>query len=272
RNEEPNLRGFLEEMALTTRDDLKEEDDKKKKEAVTLMTLHSAKGLEFPHVYMVGMEEGILPHQRSVLENKSVDEERRLAYVGVTRAQDTLTLTFCKGRMKWGKLRVSIPSRFIMEMRGETERAQRAADAARAQFEAAAAFSAKKEAEKAKKAGKSGKSAKATTKVPTRGVGTRPSKLAQGPRSNAQLPNRDAEASGAAADFSADFSAEPAAERISTAQPYAGGDFSKPAAVLDGFDGAPISLRPGAPTEPPGAPSQFPPGQLPQTSSAPSQR
>ncbi|HEX7452596.1 MAG TPA: 3'-5' exonuclease, partial [Polyangiaceae bacterium] len=74
--------------------------------------------------------EGLLPHQRSVVDGKSIDEERRLCYVGVTRAQDSLTLTFCKERMKWGKPRAQIPSRFLMEMRGETERARKAAEAA----------------------------------------------------------------------------------------------------------------------------------------------
>lgn len=248
REKEPNLPGFLEEMALTTRDDLKEEDDKKKKEAVTLMTLHSAKGLEFPHVYMVGMEEGILPHQRSVLENKSVDEERRLAYVGVTRAQDTLTLTFCKGRMKWGKLRVSIPSRFIMEMRGETERAQRAAEASRAQFEAAAAYSAKKDQEKAKKAGKT---AKAAGKVPARGVGTRPSKLRA---RDTQPAETDAPGHGQFIDSARDVSrpAAPTTAADREAQPWPS-DLSEPTAVRDGFDGAAISLRPGAPSQPPHA-------------------
>ncbi|HEY3255224.1 MAG TPA: 3'-5' exonuclease, partial [Polyangiaceae bacterium] len=123
------LQGFLEEAALAGREDQKD-DDKRERRAVTLMTLHSAKGLEFPHVYLVGMEEGLLPHQRSIVDGKSIDEERRLAYVGVTRAQDTLTLTFCKERMKWGKPRAQIPSRFLMEMRGETERAKKAAEAA----------------------------------------------------------------------------------------------------------------------------------------------
>ena len=129
RNEDATLQGFLEEAALAGREDQKD-DDKKERKAVTLMTLHSAKGLEFPHVYLVGMEEGLMPHQRSIIDGKSIDEERRLAYVGVTRAQDTLTLTFCKERMKWGKPRAQIPSRFLMEMRGETERAKKAAEAA----------------------------------------------------------------------------------------------------------------------------------------------
>jgi DNA helicase-2/ATP-dependent DNA helicase PcrA len=129
RTEGATLQGFLEEAALAGREDQKD-DDKRERRAVTLMTLHSAKGLEFPHVYLVGMEEGLMPHQRSIVDGKSIDEERRLAYVGVTRAQDTLTLTFCKERMKWGKPRAQIPSRFLMEMRGETERAKKAAEAA----------------------------------------------------------------------------------------------------------------------------------------------
>jgi DNA helicase-2/ATP-dependent DNA helicase PcrA len=136
RAETPSLLGFLEEATLADKDDYG--DDKKERHALTLMTLHSAKGLEFPHVYLVGMEEGLLPHQRSILDGKSIEEERRLCYVGVTRAQDTLVLSFCRERMKWGKPRPSIPSRFLMEMRGETERAKRAAEAATAMFQEAA--------------------------------------------------------------------------------------------------------------------------------------
>jgi DNA helicase-2/ATP-dependent DNA helicase PcrA len=132
RHEDATLQGFLEETALAGRDD--EKDDEKKPHALTLMTLHSAKGLEFPHVYLVGLEEGVLPHARSITEGRGIDEERRLCYVGVTRAQTTLTLSFAKGRTKWGKPRPSIPSRFLMEMRGDTERAQRAAAAAEALF------------------------------------------------------------------------------------------------------------------------------------------
>jgi DNA helicase-2/ATP-dependent DNA helicase PcrA len=126
RAENPSLLGFLEEATLADRDE-RDDDDKRERHALTLMTLHSAKGLEFPHVYLVGMEEGLLPHQRSILDGNGVEEERRLCYVGVTRAQDTLVLSFCRERMKWGKARPSIPSRFLMEMRGETEKAQRLA-------------------------------------------------------------------------------------------------------------------------------------------------
>jgi DNA helicase II / ATP-dependent DNA helicase PcrA len=143
RAETPSLLGFLEESTLADRDDYG--DDKKERHALTLMTLHSAKGLEFPHVYLIGMEEGLLPHQRSILDGRSIEEERRLCYVGVTRAQDTLVLSFCRERMKWGKPRPSIPSRFLMEMRGETERAKRAAEAATAMFQEAAKLAQKAE-------------------------------------------------------------------------------------------------------------------------------
>ncbi|MEO8177404.1 MAG: UvrD-helicase domain-containing protein [Deltaproteobacteria bacterium] len=154
RTEQPTLAGFLDDTALAGRDDLG--DDREKKSGVTLMTLHSAKGLEFPHVYMVGMEEGLLPHKRVIAEGRGVDEERRLCYVGVTRAEDTLTLSLCKSRMKWGKSKPSIPSRFLLEMRGEKEKAAQAAAASemalqRDRVAEAAAERAASEAEKKKK-------------------------------------------------------------------------------------------------------------------------
>ncbi len=136
--EQPSLREYLDDTALTGREFAK--DDEERKAAITLMTLHSAKGLEFPHVYLVGMEEGLLPHRRTIADagGTGIDEERRLAYVGVTRAKDYLTLSYAKARMKWGKERPEIPSRFLMEMRGQTELARRAAEAAEKLFSAEA--------------------------------------------------------------------------------------------------------------------------------------
>jgi DNA helicase-2/ATP-dependent DNA helicase PcrA len=126
RAREPSLAGFLDDVLLSTRDD----DDKESqlgRNAVALMTLHSAKGLEFPEVYLVGMEEGILPHRRSIEANgDAIDEERRLCYVGVTRAQDRLTLTLALSRQKWGKARDSDPSRFLFELTGQAENPQEA--------------------------------------------------------------------------------------------------------------------------------------------------
>jgi DNA helicase-2/ATP-dependent DNA helicase PcrA len=135
RSESPSLRGFLEETALSGREDQRDDKDKKQQQAITLMTLHSAKGLEFPRVYLVGLEEGLLPHRRSLLDGgASIAEERRLAYVGVTRAQDQLTVSLAKQRMKWGKARPTIVSRFVAEMRGDSEKAKKIALAAAEQL------------------------------------------------------------------------------------------------------------------------------------------
>lgn len=113
------IAGFLQEIALTGDELGQDKEEKLERDAVALMTLHAAKGLEFREVYMVGMEEGTLPHHRSIAEpGAAVDEERRLCYVGVTRAQRRLTLTLALNRMKWGKSRPTIPSRFLYELTG----------------------------------------------------------------------------------------------------------------------------------------------------------
>jgi len=122
RSTAPSLAEFLEESALLGRDEEPDQEEQQEQDGVRLMTLHSAKGLEFPHVYLVGMEEGLLPHQRSVDADtpSAIEEERRLAYVGITRAMDALTVSRAASRTKWGKRRPSMPSRFLSEMRGES--------------------------------------------------------------------------------------------------------------------------------------------------------
>ncbi len=117
RTKQPSLEGFLEELALTSGDE-PDEKPEKRGDAVTLMTLHAAKGLEFPHVFLAGMEEGLLPHARSAAEG-SLEEERRLAYVGITRAMTTLTLTLARERARYGKRASTVPSRFYYEAQGE---------------------------------------------------------------------------------------------------------------------------------------------------------
>jgi DNA helicase-2/ATP-dependent DNA helicase PcrA len=120
----PTLGGFIDEVTLGQQDLGDEKEKQLAKNAVALMTLHSAKGLEFPYVYMVGMEEGILPHHRSLkIDSGDVEEERRLCYVGVTRARERLTLSLSLTRLKWGKPRDTIPSRFLYEIMGQAEKA-----------------------------------------------------------------------------------------------------------------------------------------------------
>ncbi|HEA3274521.1 DNA helicase Rep [Pasteurella multocida] len=100
---------------LTLRDMLERGEEDDESDQVQLMTLHASKGLEFPHVFLIGMEEGILPHQTSIDED-NVEEERRLAYVGITRAQQTLIFSLCKERRQFGELLKPEPSRFLAEL------------------------------------------------------------------------------------------------------------------------------------------------------------
>lgn len=104
--------------SLTLFDILDRQDDDEDLDCVSLMTLHAAKGLEFPHVYLVGFEENILPHRTSI-EEDSVEEERRLAYVGITRAQKTLSISFATHRQRYGETVDCDPSRFLDELPSE---------------------------------------------------------------------------------------------------------------------------------------------------------
>ena len=106
------LQQFLDDAAL---DAEPEEEDLDKKTGVTLITLHASKGLEFPVVFLLGLEEGVLPHRRSV-EEGTRDEERRLLYVGITRAQQLLFLSYCGMRKKYGELVRCEPSSFTEEL------------------------------------------------------------------------------------------------------------------------------------------------------------
>ncbi len=115
RGDDATLTSFLEEMALVSDADTIEEGDN----YVTLMTLHISKGLEFPVVFIVGMEEGLFPSARSMDEADSVEEERRLAYVGMTRARRRLFLTYARARRVWGQEQMHPPSRFLNEIPAE---------------------------------------------------------------------------------------------------------------------------------------------------------
>jgi DNA helicase-2/ATP-dependent DNA helicase PcrA len=109
------LQEFLEKLTL---DSDREEEKETEGDAVTLITMHSCKGLEFPHVYIVGLEEGLLPHSRSKAE-KSLDEERRLFYVAITRAMETLRISHCSTRKKYGTPTPCHPSSFLNELPSE---------------------------------------------------------------------------------------------------------------------------------------------------------
>ncbi len=111
-SEEPTLAGFLEEIALYTDIEQYNEGD----DAVVMMTMHSAKGLEFPHVFLVGFEDGLFPGMRAIGDRDEMEEERRLCYVAITRAKKTLTISHAKQRMLYGRTSAAMPSRFLREI------------------------------------------------------------------------------------------------------------------------------------------------------------
>ena len=108
----PTLAGFLEEIALYT--DLEEYNDSD--DAAVMMTMHSAKGLEFPHVFLVGFEDGLFPGMRAIGDMEEMEEERRLCYVAITRAKQTLTICYAKQRMLYGRTNAALKSRFLREI------------------------------------------------------------------------------------------------------------------------------------------------------------
>ncbi len=109
---DPSLAGFLEEIALYT--DIEQYNDSDN--AVVMMTMHSAKGLEFPHVFLVGFEDGLFPGMRAIGDVEEMEEERRLCYVAITRAKINLTISYAKQRMLYGRTNAALPSRFLREI------------------------------------------------------------------------------------------------------------------------------------------------------------
>ncbi|NNN36898.1 DNA helicase PcrA [Streptomyces sp. S3(2020)] len=112
----PGLAAFLERVALVADSDQIPDEDEDGSGVITLMTLHTAKGLEFPVVFLTGMEDGVFPHMRSLGQTKELEEERRLAYVGITRARERLYLTRSALRSAWGQPSYNPPSRFLSEI------------------------------------------------------------------------------------------------------------------------------------------------------------
>ena len=110
--ETPTLAGFLEEISLYT--DIEEYNDGD--DAVVMMTMHTAKGLEFPHVFLVGFEDGLFPGMRAIGDGEEMEEERRLCYVAITRAKKTLTISYARQRMLYGRTNAALPSRFLKEI------------------------------------------------------------------------------------------------------------------------------------------------------------
>ncbi len=112
----PDLTEFLENIALVEQEYTSGSKEKNGKNAITLMTLHAAKGLEFPVVFMIGMEEGLFPHSRALMDKNELEEERRLCYVGMTRAKNRLFLTHAKRRLYFGQRTMNTLSRFLIEL------------------------------------------------------------------------------------------------------------------------------------------------------------
>lgn len=117
----PSINDFLENIALVQQEYSIQEKNKKKEnqEGIRLLTLHGSKGLEFEVVFLVGFEEGILPHARSMVEDADIEEERRLCYVGITRAKDYLYISYASKRLFFGKSSLNEPSRFLLEIPSE---------------------------------------------------------------------------------------------------------------------------------------------------------
>ncbi|OPA76067.1 DNA helicase PcrA [Paenibacillus selenitireducens] len=116
-NEDKSLVAFLTDLALIADiDSLGDDEEEEVKDAVVLMTMHSAKGLEFPTVFIIGLEEGVFPHSRAFNDDEELEEERRLAYVGITRAEKQLFLTSARMRTLFGRTTSNAPSRFLREI------------------------------------------------------------------------------------------------------------------------------------------------------------
>lgn len=113
---EANLRNFVERLLLADSHDNNSGGGDEKRHEVTLMTLHSSKGLEYDYVYLVGMEEELLPHKKTIVDNSDINEERRLCYVGITRARVRLVMTHAKQRKIYGRDVPRFPSRFVVEL------------------------------------------------------------------------------------------------------------------------------------------------------------
>lgn len=123
RNEDKSLVAFLTDLALIADIDSMNKDEEEDADAVILMTMHSAKGLEFPVVFIIGMEEGVFPGSRAFLDNEEMEEERRLAYVGITRAEKKLYLTCARSRLLYGRTNSNAPSRFLEEIPNQLKEA-----------------------------------------------------------------------------------------------------------------------------------------------------